>query len=96
MEPNVTVYKEGESVRLNCKGYGNPNPSYSWTKGNRSDETISDNDTLVIKNVNISDNGLFTCNTSNEINGELYSESRSRDIIIGEKTKKLLIYHDIF
>lgn len=87
-EPNVSVYKTGESVQLNCKADGNPNPHYSWFKGNISDTFISDNDTLVITNANISDSGVYTCNTSNEINGEIFSEFKSRKVRIGNYNKK--------
>lgn len=87
MEPNISVFKTGESVQLNCKADGNPNPHYSWFKGNTSDNFITDNDTLVIKNANISDSGVYTCDTSNEINGEVFSEFKSRKVRIGNNNK---------
>lgn len=84
LRPNKTVFHEGDSVQLNCKALGNPNPSYSWTKGNNSEEIIVDNETLIINNANISDGGLYTCDTGNSIDGNVYSESLSIYIQIGK------------
>lgn len=81
--PNKTVFHEGDSIELYCKAFGNPNPSFTWIKGNRSNETIVDTDSFIIRNANISDSGLYTCNTSNSIDGIVYSENISTYIDIG-------------
>ncbi|CAC5357739.1 CNTN6 [Mytilus coruscus] len=85
-EPLLIHFKEGDSVQLKCKANGNPNPSYSWTKGNSSGEIIVDNDTLLINKVNISDSGLYTCDTRNLVDGIIYSESISTYINIANKS----------
>lgn len=82
--PNKTVFQEGDSVQILCKAKGNPKPSYSWTKDNSSGEIIGDNDTLLIIKANIADTGLYTCDTRNFVDGNMYSEWISTYINIGK------------
>ncbi|CAC5360258.1 unnamed protein product [Mytilus coruscus] len=83
--PNKTVCHEGDSVKLECKAFGNPNPSYTWIKGNRSNETIVFKDSFVIEHANISDSGFYTCDTSNSIDGKVYTEYLSTYIDIADR-----------
>ncbi|CAC5419343.1 unnamed protein product [Mytilus coruscus] len=83
--PNKTVFHEGDSIKLECKAFGNPNPSYTWIKGNRSNETIVVKDSFVIEHANISDSGFYTCDTSNSIDGKVYTEYLSTYIDIADR-----------
>ncbi|CAG2222404.1 CNTN3 [Mytilus edulis] len=84
IDPKQNSLSGGDSVQLLCKANGNPKPSYSWTKDNSSGEIIGDNDTLSISKANISDTGLYTCDTRNVVDGNIYSEWISTYINIGK------------
>ncbi|VDI57910.1 Hypothetical predicted protein [Mytilus galloprovincialis] len=87
LQPDKTVFLEGDSVLLKCQSKGNPGPSYSWLKGNGSNETIiAYTDSFVIENANITDSGLYTCYTNNSIDGNVYKEINSTFISIAEKS----------
>ncbi|CAG2222403.1 unnamed protein product [Mytilus edulis] len=92
LQPDKTVFPEGDSVQLKCQSEGNPSPSYAWLKGNGSNETIiAYTDSFVIENANIADSGLYTCYTNNSIDGNVYKAFNSIYISI-ENNHNILIW----
>ncbi|XP_033096542.1 uncharacterized protein LOC117100827 [Anneissia japonica] len=60
----VTV--EGNDVTITCQASGNPSPTFSWTFNG---ETLSGiyTHSLLLKQVNATDSGTYTCHASNEV-----------------------------
>jgi hypothetical protein len=66
------VANASDDVRILCKPSGYPKPSIAWSMNGRllpssvySHVSIKDDDTLVIKNTQMSDSGTYSCTASN-------------------------------
>ena len=57
------MYSQGEQLVLNCQSDGGPQLEYTWIF---SDSEISNNQTLIIDNVTVSNGGEYTCNVTND------------------------------
>ena len=61
---NVSVV-DGSILNLTCLPFGDPSPSIHWVKNGmlvmRNAELYEKNKTLIIRNVAVEDEGLFTC-----------------------------------
>ncbi|CAC5399303.1 unnamed protein product [Mytilus coruscus] len=86
--PNKSYYVVGEdtSILLTCKSDGNPKPYYQWYKEN-DNELISTNESWTIKNMNVTNSGVYTCNVSNTFNGDTYRNAKNVHIDIMNKGK---------
>lgn len=92
--PNKTEYVLGEdtSLHLTCKSDGNPKPSCYWYKENPKRQ-VSSNENLTITNMNITDNGTYTCETNNTVHGKTYQKAaivKIRIINAGKSSKTLI------
>ncbi|XP_072513986.1 peroxidasin homolog isoform X3 [Salminus brasiliensis] len=58
---SVSITK-GDTLMVNCKAHGNPDPQYTWT---RSSSTITNSSLLNISNVRSEHQGEYTCMASN-------------------------------
>ena len=85
--PQNTTQQEGKNVTLSCAVDGNPKPSISWTKdvspvsavGNPRISFGTDNNQLIITNVNRSDHGEYQCVASNTL-GNTTSSAATLDV----------------
>ena len=65
--PRLTA-KQGDDVTLTCKVEGTPRPTIRWTKVGEelSNRGVSINqETLVLRNVAVSDRGVYVCTVEN-------------------------------
>ena len=71
--PVSAQVKRGETIRLNCKATGYPDPDYSWFKdGGQLSEfhdrfEVESNGTLVITNAQLDDAAHYRCSASNHL-----------------------------
>ncbi|CAC5399957.1 unnamed protein product [Mytilus coruscus] len=82
VHPDELLYEIGELIELQCKASGNPAPNYKWIKDSSSNETLTNNNTFVIHEANISDSGLYTCLVNNFVNDIVYSAAGSKYVEI--------------
>ncbi|NXK77870.1 CNTN6 protein, partial [Amazona guildingii] len=72
-----------DSLFWECKAKGKPSPSYSWLKNGQpltSEERIrTENGTLIIRMLNMSDSGLYQCVAENKY-GTIYANAELRVI----------------
>lgn len=65
-------YLTGDTLELNCSSGGSPELQYSWNRNTSSGQTMfpanttSDSNFLVIRNVSVHDEGVYTCTVNNE------------------------------
>ncbi|XP_030062928.1 vascular cell adhesion protein 1 [Microcaecilia unicolor] len=66
-QPSTTV-KEGAAVNFTCTSSGNPAPEVSWKKYSASGTShfISEEATLMLKDVKVGDSGLYECEGINQ------------------------------
>ncbi|GBM46999.1 Titin [Araneus ventricosus] len=80
--PSDTDASSGDSLLLNCKGVGKPEPVVTWSKlhGENSGSTlvsisnqitVFSNGSLYIENIEKEDEGMYKCNVSNGIGSSL-------------------------
>ncbi|XP_059145051.1 cell adhesion molecule 1-like [Physella acuta] len=86
---------EGGTTTLTCYADGNPKPSYTWTKEddvNRTLTGIQDGDVskLVLTNLRLDqDDGTYNCTASNVVLGVSYSTSREVNVnVVATTTTK--------
>ncbi|XP_076053538.1 hemicentin-1-like, partial [Oratosquilla oratoria] len=70
--PAETVGVVGQDVFLECEASGNPSPDITWSRGNFSltpehprYQPVEGQGTLVVKSVEVEDEGVFTCSATN-------------------------------
>ncbi|GBM98114.1 Hemicentin-1, partial [Araneus ventricosus] len=83
IEPHSSTAVEGNNVNLDCRVYGEPKPTVTWTKDSlplQKNERvlILPNNTLKIVAVQISDEGIYACRANNSL-GSAMAEA---DIIV--------------
>ena len=72
VEPLHTGYPINSTAMLHCKVVGMPEPKVTWTflgqevGGRNSHAQALDNGTLVIKNFQMEDVGMYTCKAQND------------------------------
>lgn len=96
---NVTIhgsvrYLFGDTMELNCTSEGSPELQYSWSRQTSSSNmlpagTSIKNNTIIIKNLTISDEGSYTCTVSNEAGN---FSSTTIVIIDGELLYIVIVY----
>ncbi|KAF8793077.1 Hemicentin-1 like protein [Argiope bruennichi] len=80
--PSDTDASSGDSLLLNCKGIGKPEPAVTWSKlhGENSGSTLASvsnritvftNGSLYVENIEKEDEGMYKCNVSNGIGSSL-------------------------
>ncbi|PRD27650.1 UNVERIFIED_CONTAM: Down syndrome cell adhesion molecule-like protein [Trichonephila clavipes] len=80
--PTDSDASSGDSLQLNCKGNGKPQPSVTWTRSNgesldfmpvssSNQAIIFPNGSLSIQSIAKEDEGLYRCNISNGIGNSL-------------------------
>ncbi|XP_070546367.1 neuronal cell adhesion molecule-like [Ptychodera flava] len=69
LPPTIIYGVTGKSVSIDCKSFGLPEPTITWTFDGRdlSDDRyqILSSGTLIISNIDTSDGGQYTCTTKN-------------------------------
>jgi len=78
LKPQTKKFQSSSTVKLECQAKGFPQPLIEWKKDNSIDNIpskaqISDN-TLILPNINASDEGEYTCLASNQL-GSIESSS---------------------
>ena len=66
-----THYFTGDTLELNCSANGSPELQYSWSRNTSygsmfPTDTTSDSNYIIISNVTVDDEGVYTCTVSNE------------------------------
>lgn len=82
---------EGESKTIACEARGKPTPSYRWTfqpKEGAVDTNTwpKDQQNIYLRNVDISNMGIYTCVASNSIRNVTHNMTKSITINIGKYT----------
>ena len=75
-----TCYFIGDTLELNCSSSGSPELllQYSWSRNTSSSknmfptDTTSDDHFITINNVDVDDEGVYTCTVSNEYGNSSY------------------------
>ncbi|XP_033647370.1 leucine-rich repeats and immunoglobulin-like domains protein 3 [Asterias rubens] len=74
--PEDITVQSGEAAVIECKVTGSPRPRIAWTKDKEAFEVddghlLTDNNgLLIIKNVRMEDDGVYTCEVSNKVGVE--------------------------
>ncbi|CAC5421811.1 unnamed protein product [Mytilus coruscus] len=73
--PNKTDYVVGSdaSINLTCTTVGNPKPSYVWYKESMI-QAIGTGENFIIKNLNKTHGGVYTCSVSNTFKEVIHTE----------------------
>ena len=83
IEPHAEkyVYKAGENIILDCLAKGNPQPKYSWyfrpMGDNLKESKLVTEPRYRIINAQASDEGVYNCTVTNDVNGTLYIDSKT-------------------
>ena len=73
-----TYYFTGDTLELNCSSSGSPELQYRWYRNTSSIQTIfpanttSDSKILIISNVTVNNEGVYSCIVSNEQGNSSY------------------------
>ena len=73
-----TYYFTGDTLELNCSSSGSPELQYSWYRNTSGIQiifpanTTSDSKILIISNVTVDDEGVYSCIVSNEQGNSSY------------------------
>ncbi|PRD27170.1 UNVERIFIED_CONTAM: Down syndrome cell adhesion molecule-like protein [Trichonephila clavipes] len=105
VSPSDTDVSSGDSLMLNCKGSGKPEPTTTWfkTQGENSDffllsesnqVRINSNGSLHIESVVKEDEGMYKCNISNGIGKSLIKTIMVKVIGMQKSILRILIFHD--
>ena len=74
----ITQYFTGDTLELNCSSSGSPVLQYSWSRNTSSGQnmfpanTTSDSNVIIINNLTLGDEGVYTCFVSNEGGNSTY------------------------
>ena len=68
--PESTIVERGHLANLTCLAAADPPPRYAWTvDGQQADgsvELVNGNKSLLLRDVNVDDNGVYSCLATNE------------------------------
>ena len=78
--PASIVLERGSSTNLTCLANGDPTPNYQWYKSGQllttTQVSLDDgNKTLILTNVTMEDDGVYTCEAYN-VEGNVTSSTR--------------------
>ena len=87
----ITHYFTGDTLILNCSSHGIHELQYSWNRNTSNGKNIFPTNTtssshIIISNVTVDDEGIYTCTVSNE------GGNSSNDIFINIIGKSLTSY----
>ena len=88
ISPTRPSFIEGsDPITLSCSAAGNPTPNFTWYReGN--DTVLSNAKDYVISDVIIENGGNYICVTMNIIDGVLYNDSLTVNVVIGKLSEK--------
>ncbi|CAC5385035.1 unnamed protein product [Mytilus coruscus] len=90
-QPNQTKYdRKTHNITLTCTAIGDPEPKYTWFKGNNNNTIISWKNHYVIEDVIRNNSGVYTCKAYNKIHNVYYTHSNTVEIDIGKLNIALL------
>ncbi|XP_071181376.1 uncharacterized protein [Mytilus edulis] len=81
--PNKKQYdQKTNNITLNCRGTGNPQPTYTWFKKGQNDSLLSNKSVYVITNVIRNRSGVYICEVYNSIDNINFRKAKSVEIHI--------------
>ncbi|KAL5020540.1 hypothetical protein ScPMuIL_003432 [Solemya velum] len=86
----LKTFDEGAWVNMYCKAFGNPTPNYNWTYVNATGHTVhlADVSYYRLENIQAENQGNYTCNARNKINGTFYYDKVVTIVSVTTKPKK--------